>query len=262
MYADYHTHTSFSDDSAYPMENCVVDGIELGLEEICFTEHMDYGVKTVENCDCESYYEEVLRMRSLYGDRIAIKMGMEFGVQRHTISDYQKVYDAYPFDFILMSCHQVDDLEFWNNAYQAGKSQRAYDEAYYEEILHCAQSFDDFSVLAHLDMIKRYDKKGAYPFEKVKDIVAEIYRTVIQKGKGIEINTSSERYRLPDSTPSREFLELYKDMGGKIITIGSDSHAKAHLGHGIEDAKAFMKGLGFEAFYTYDQMEPVAWRLG
>ena len=72
-------------------------------------------------------------------------------------------------------------------------------------------------------MIERYDKVGKYPFEKVKDIVTEILMHVIAHGKGIEINTSSFRYGLEDLTPSKEILKLYQELGGTIITIGSDA---------------------------------------
>jgi len=39
--SDYHMHTSFSGDSTAPMEQMILKGIELGLNSICFTEHMD-----------------------------------------------------------------------------------------------------------------------------------------------------------------------------------------------------------------------------
>ena len=75
----------------------------------------------------------------------------------------------------------------------------------------------------------RYDEIGNYPFEKVKPIITKILKIVIQDGKGIEINTSSRRYGLKDSTPSRDILKLYKELGGKIITIGSDSHKSENI---------------------------------
>lgn len=50
MFADYHVHTEFSDDSVYPMEQVVRDAIAGGMDEICFTDHVDYGVK--QDWDC------------------------------------------------------------------------------------------------------------------------------------------------------------------------------------------------------------------
>lgn len=88
-------------------------------------------------------------------------------------------------------------------------------------------------------------------------MIAEILKIVIADGKGIEVNTSSHRYGLTDSMPSAELLGLYKDLGGSIVTIGTDSHAPAHLGTYIGEAKSLLKGLGFRHFCTYEKMQPI-----
>ena len=116
--------------------------------------------------------------------------------------------------------------------------------------------YHNYSVLGHLDLISRYDKAGYFPFEKIRPIVTEILRTVIDDGKGIEINTSSHRYGLSDLTPSRDILRLYRDLGGEVITIGSDSHKKEHLGAFVRETMDEMKALGFNALYTFDEMVP------
>ena len=258
MLSDYHIHTSFSDDSQYPMEDCIKRYIDIGFQEICFTEHVDYGVNNnLQVCDTDSYRKEFLRCRELYGDKIRLRYGMEFGVQRGTVKDFQKMFDENPFDFIILSCHQVDNLEFWNYQFQEGRSQKEYNEKYYEEILKVMELYDDFSVLGHLDSIKRYDKAGEYPFEKVRDIIEEILKMAIGKGKGIELNTSSFRYHLSDLTPCREILRLYRDLGGEILTFGSDSHEKAHTGYMIRETREELKSMGFRRFHTFDGMKPI-----
>ena len=103
----------------------------------------------------------------------------------------------------------------------------------------------------------KYDKEGYFPFERIRPVVAEILKTVIADGKGIEINTSSHRYGLRDLTPSRDILRLYRDLGGEVITIGSDSHKKEHLGAYVRETMGEMKELGFKAYYTFDKMIPV-----
>jgi histidinol-phosphatase (PHP family) len=115
--------------------------------------------------------------------------------------------------------------------------------------------------LGHLDLISRYDEAGYFPFEKIRPIVTEILETVIADGKGIEINTSSHRYGLQDLTPSVDILRLYRELGGQILTIGSDSHRKDHLGAYIQDTMQEAKKLGFEEIYTFEQMRPIAHRL-
>ncbi len=272
MFADYHVHTEFSDDSVYPMEDVVKDAIYMGMDEICFTDHVDYGIKEdwdcgkeivyrqgepMANVDYPRYVKAINRLRDAYGNRITIRMGMEFGAQMHTIPKFESLFGRYPFDFIILSVHQVEDKEFWNGDFQKGRSQKEYNERYYEEMLNLVSNFHDYSVLGHMDLIVRYDEAGVYPFEKIRPFAEEILRKVIKDGKGIEVNTSYHRYRLKDSTPSRDILRLYRELGGRIVTIGSDSHKKEHLGAYIQETKELLKSLGFQEFCTFESMNPV-----
>lgn len=273
MIADYHMHTYYSDDSQYKMEEAVKKAIELGLNEICFTDHVDYGIKLehedymrlneeerknwVANVDYKHYFEEIHQLQVKYKDRITIKQGMEFGIQTHTIPAFQTLFDRYDFDFIILSCHQVEDKEFWTQDFQKGRSQQVYNERYYEEILNVIKVYKDYSVLGHLDLLKRYDLKGEYPFEKTKEIITEILKIVIADKKGIEINTSSFYYGLNDLMPSKNILKLYHDLGGTILTIGSDSHKEEQVGAHIEEIHEELKKIGFKQICTFDKMKPI-----
>ena len=158
--------------------------------------------------------------------------------------------------------HQVEDKEFWTGEFQEGRTQDEYNRKYYEEILKTMQMYKDYSVLAHLDLIVRYDKNGVYPFEKVKDIIAAILEQAIRDDKGIEINTSSWKYGLSDTQPSRAILRLYKDLGGKILTVGSDAHKKEFLGSHFDDAFAILKDeIGFKEIATFNKMIPSFYKL-
>jgi histidinol phosphate phosphatase HisJ family len=257
MLADYHMHTSFSNDSKYDMEDVILKSIEKGLEEICFTEHSDYGTMGDYVVDYEAYYQKFLELKEKYKKQITLKFGCEFGVQKHTITYYKRDFGKYPFDFIILSNHQIDDIEFWTYKYQEGKTQAEYNLGYYQAIYDVIQNFDDYSVLGHLDLIKRYDQAGEYPDEKLIEIIELILKHVISHGKGIEVNTSCFRYGLTDLTPSCYILELYKELGGTIITIGSDTHEEEHVGYKIEDVKKVLKKIGFKTFCTYEGMKPI-----
>lgn len=272
MFADYHVHTEFSEDSVYPMEDMVKDAVRMGMEEICITDHVDYGVrddrdsekelpcrdgKILANVDYPSYMERIEYLKKQYRGQIRIRTGMEFGMQNHTIPQFQKLFDRYPFDFIILSIHQIENQEFWTQDFQKGRTQKEYNERYYEEMLSLVRNYKDYSVIGHMDVIKRYDKAGTYPYEKVKPQIEEILRIVIADGKGIEVNTSSHRYGLNGLMPAEEILRLYRELGGEIITIGSDSHKPAHLGNYIEETKIRLKAMGFCRFCTYDKMQPV-----
>lgn len=290
MFADYHIHTYYSDDSTYPMEQVVKDAISKGITDLCFTDHVDYGIKedadklTTEqrqelkvkiqnpnvpqyNVDYPAYVAEYQDLKEKYADKINLKLGMEFGLQIHTIPQYQNLFNSYPFDFIIMSCHQVENKEFWTQEFQQGRSQDEYNQRYYDEILAQVKNYHDYSVLGHLDLIARYDKAGVYPFAKIRDKIAEILKIVIADGKGIELNTSSVRYKIhnaqrePELTPSREILALYKELGGRIITVGSDSHKPEHLGAYIAEQSQELKKLGFTEICTFEKMQPIFHKL-
>lgn len=279
MRTDYHVHTEFSDDSNYPMEQVIKDAITKGFDELCFTDHVDYGIKKdwdepgemiyrkggagepdqmpVANVDYPVYYKTFQKMKELYQDKISMKFGLEFGMQAHTVEKYEKLFSRYPFDFIILSVHEIEDKEFWDQGFQNGMTQQEYNERYYEEMLYLVQNYHNYSVLGHMDLITRYDKAGVYSFEQLKPILTKILKIVITDGKGIEVNTSSHRYGLKDLTPSRDILKLYKELGGKIITIGSDSHKPEHLGAFVDETKEELKALGFEQICTFDKMKPV-----
>ncbi len=272
MYSDYHLHTEFSDDSEYPMESLVCDAINMGLKEICFTDHVDYGVKTefgshnarihkgkpVTNVDYPRYFKAIKALQSKYHDQITIRSGLEFGVQAHTQDAFLKLEQTYPMDFIILSIHQVNDQEFWTQEFQDGKTQAEYNRAYYEALLDVVKHYKAYSVLGHLDLIVRYDEQGTYPYVDVKDRIREILKVVIQDGKGIEVNTSYNRYGLSDMTPSRAILKLYRELGGEIITIGSDTHKAEHLGAYIDETKEELLKLGFKYHHTFDKMKHIA----
>lgn len=257
MLADYHIHTNFSDDSGYPMRDCIERAILLGIDEICFTEHIDYGCTTSFCCNCDEYLKAFTKFKELYKEKITLKFGIEFGVQAHHKKYFDDIFQKYPFDFALLSFHQVEDKELWNQDFQSGKTQDEYNRIYFEEMLNTVKVFDNFSVLAHMDLMRRYDRFGEYPFEKFKDIAEEILKLVIEKGKGIEINTSSFRYKLKDLTPSRDILRFYRELGGEIITIGSDSHRAEQLGQNLLLVREELKNLGYKYFCTFDKMKPI-----
>ena len=281
MRADYHVHTEFSDDSEYSMEQVVKDAISKGLDEICFTDHVDYGIKKdwddpsgieyretspgvfqpFANADYPRYYELYRQLKEKYAREISLKLGMEFGMQMHTVEKYEKLFARYPFDFIILSIHQVDDKEFWTQDFQSGKTWQQYNERYYEEMLHLVKNYHNYSILGHVDLITRYDKAGVYPFEKIKPLLTEIFKTVIADGKGIELNTSSHRYGLNDLTPAKNILKLYRQLGGRIITIGSDSHKAEHLNAYIDEGREELKKLGYTEFCTFRQMQPIFHKL-
>ena len=256
MRSDYHMHTSFSLDSDFPMEEEIRVAISRGLEEICFTEHVDHLDSRGNDTNIIKYYHEYKRCKEIYKDQITLKFGIEFGIQPHTVHFFQDDFKQVEFDFVILSCHQVDDKELWNKEYQQGKTQEELNIGYYENIYKSMLLYKDYSVLGHLDAIKRDDPYGEYDDEKIMDMLTKILTQAIQDNKGIEVNTSNFRYQLSDLTPSKKILKLYYDLGGRIITIGTDSHTKDRVGENVDTIIGILEEIGFTDITTFTKQIP------
>jgi len=261
MKSDYHCHSDHSPDSVVTMREHCEKALELGLQELCFTDHLDYGIKYVypegKEFSYETYFKGIEEVREAYRGRLVIKTGIEFGAQIHTLQHYRNDYQQLPFDFILLSSHEIDNQEFWRHDYQKGKTQFEYNRGYYQNLLEMVKAYDGYSVLAHLDVMKRYDQAGIMDDEYVIDLIELILKEVIKSGRGLEVNTSCVRYRLNDLTPSKRILKLYRDLGGSILSLGSDAHQVGQLGDHMEDIRQQLRELGFTHFYTYDKLKPI-----
>ncbi|MBD7911483.1 MULTISPECIES: histidinol-phosphatase HisJ family protein [Clostridium] len=259
MYNDYHMHSYFSADSITPMESMIVKSIDLGLNEICFTDHVDYDIIGNPNVfiDYDKYFEELCFYKEKYRKNISIKKGLEIGLQPHILHRCSKEIQSHDFDFIIASIHTLERLELYTCDYHKGKTQEEVYDKYYSTLFNIIKNYKDYSVLGHLDLIKRY---GDYPTilddSIFSDYFKSILKQVIEDGKGIEVNTSCFRYGLPDLTPSTYILKLYKELGGEILTVGSDSHVTKDIATKFQQVHNYLKELGFKYVCEFTKMEP------
>lgn len=257
MFYDYHMHCYFSADSKTPMQDMIEQSITLGLKEICFTDHVDYDIIGNPNVkiDYDKYFEELNDSAIKYKDKISIKKGLEIGLQTHLLERYSKEIREDDFDFIIASIHTIDRNELYTRDYHKGKTLHEAYEGYYKVLLDIVNSYTDYSVLGHLDLIKRYDPT-ILEDKLFIDYIESILRKVIENGKGIELNTSSFRYNLPDLMPSTNILKLYKNLGGEIITVGSDSHTPDQIATKFDYVHEILKDLGYKYTCRFDNMKP------
>ncbi|MDI6601139.1 MAG: histidinol-phosphatase HisJ family protein [Thermoanaerobacteraceae bacterium] len=231
---DYHIHTQFSKDSKLTMEDVCKQAIEMGLQEICFTDHWDLnpsGEYFDFDLNYQSYTMEYIRCSEMYGDKIKIKKGLEIGLQSHLLDKIDKLLKDKNFDFILGSIHYVNKVDlFKEDFYKNREKSEAFNE-YLQEVYTCITEFDNFDCLGHLDVIRRYciynDKSLLY--DDYMEILDKILIMLVNKNKGLEANISAERYGLGNILPSEEIFKRYGDLEGKIVTLGSDSHLNEHF---------------------------------
>lgn len=259
--ADYHTHTSFSSDSKASMTNMIEKAIQLGLKEIAITDHIDFDYPDPEYpflFDYKDYYEAIKNCQEKYEKKIHIAIGIEFGLQEIVKEQTQAFYNAHNFDFCIGSTHCINGLELYHNYFYEGKTQKKAYQQYFEDLLNNVKVFDCFQVYGHMDYVNRY---GDYNnknlnYNDFKDIIDEILKLIIKKEKGIEINTSGFRYGLGYAHPKLEILKRYKQLGGEIITIGSDAHTPNDITSHFKEAYELLQAAGFQAITVFRNQKP------
>lgn len=255
---DFHIHSDFSMDCKYLMEEMVISAIDKNMRSICFTDHIDYEVsKNKIDIDfrTEDYFRKVKKVKYKHMKDIEILAGVEIGMQPHLADRYNELIDNNPFDFVLMSIHSIEGMDIHYDKFTQNKKPIDAINKYYEYMYQCILSYDNYDVLGHIDYIDRYfEGLLVIPeFKEYSSIVEDLLKLIIEKGKGIEINTGGIKYGLDYFHPKIEILELYRDLGGEIITIGSDAHSPEYIGYEYKKAEKILKEMGFKYIYLFKE---------
>lgn len=254
---DYHMHSDFSADCEEPMEKTIQSAIDKGLTEICFTEHVDYDYPdpTISfDLDYQAYDQKIKEMQQKYAGKLGIKKGVEVGIEPCYIDRFNEMLSREQFDFVICSMHVTERKDLHSGDFFKGKTVEEAYEIYYKELLDCVKQFDQFSILGHIDLVKRYTKeKSKFDFH---DIIGEIFNVIIPRGQGIELNTSGYKYGLGGGMPSTDILKLYKQYGGEVLTLGSDSHIADTVSCKFKDSLKLFQEIGFKYITTFNDMKP------
>ena len=262
MIIDYHVHTNFSPDSSMSMIEACNRSIENGVKEICFTDHIDLEANkklTQINIDLESYIYNIDTCKDLFKNRLIIKKGIELGIQPEILSNSYEFLRNYRLDFIIASIHAVKNQYIFLKEYMENKNIEEQILEYYMSLLSSIQSAEFFNVIGHIDVIKRYIPKDYSNQEydsNFKELIENILKILINKNKGIEVNTSGISYGLNDFHPSKDILMMYKELGGSIITIGSDAHKPEFIGAHVNNAIELLRSIGFKYITVFEEGKP------
>lgn len=261
--SDYHLHTSFSSDSTASMESMVQHGIALGLQTLCFTEHHD--IDYPENpegfdflLDLPSYRQKLFEIKEKYENQIEINYGIELGLMPTTLDACTDFARRDSFDFIIGSTHIVNQMDPYDSIYFETYPSKSGLTKYLEDILTNVSAFHDYCVYGHLDYAARYikDKNFQFHYQDYGDLIDEILKKIISDGKGIEVNTAGLKYGMSDPNPHHEILSRYLELGGEIITIGSDGHCPEHMAYDFAVLPDFLKSLGFRYYTIFRHQKP------
>lgn len=258
--ADQHMHTNYSFDSEASMESMVLGAIEKGLKHINFTDHNDFDYpvseKFPEGCwdlNVDSYLYQLLSLREKYKEQIEIGFGIEIGLQDISFRKNAVLGRSHEFDFIIGSTHLVKNIDVYEPVYFEGRSANASLTEYFNEILKNIRQYQNFDVLGHLDYITRRLPGGEdlYKPSDYMDIIDEILNLIIENEKGIELNTSALNQGLRNPNPCPELIKRYKELGGEIITVGSDAHCPENIATHFKDAEEILVNAGYKYYSVF-----------
>lgn len=254
---DTHTHTGFSDDCDTSVEEMLRGAASKGIKTLTVTDHYDPGYPDPAfpfTIDFDSYQKTMLAARKEYRDIMDIRIGLEVGIMEGQFMEADKIINAFPYDLIIGSfhCHRGRDLYTYDFTDVDGPAML---EDFYSYMYDCLNIFDNYDIIGHFSILDRYIGK-LYDYSPLEDIIDEILRLLVQNGKGIEINTSSFKYGTGTWLPRESILKRYLQLGGEILTFGSDAHSPEHYQYHFNDAAELAKTLGFRYYCTFRERKP------
>ncbi len=256
---DYHMHSLRSGDGKDAITDMCGQALKMGLEEIAVTDHFEpcESDKTYPFYNFQKYIADLMVANVIYFDKIKIKSGVELG-QPHMYPEVSlRLIEENPYDYVIASDHKLRDGRDFSEITYTNENVDKYCSIYLDELTMMAK-WDNFDCLGHLDLVKRYAARNGISvhFMDYAERLEEILKTVISNGKGIEVNASGLRQKAAECFPGLDILRFYKQLGGQIITVGSDAHNAVDVGKGINEAIELIKAAGFDYLTVYTKRQP------
>ncbi len=263
FFPDYHLHSHFSTDSDADINDIISQAKSNGMNSICMTDHHDLDFPFFDEngerqfqLDLPSYYKDLSSLKEQLAPDFDLRIGVELGVMPSCTDKATEFAVSHKeLDFIICSTHIVDGLDPYEPEYFDKYSDAEGYRLYFEAILDTVKGYTDFDVYGHLDYIVRYGKRkfDSFEFKNYRDIFEELLKIIIHNGRGIEVNTGGLYRGMSVAHPHIDILRLYKELGGEVITVGSDAHTADRVGYGFDTAKELLLSCGFKHYCTYEK---------
>ena len=270
MLCDYHMHCHWSADATTPLRDQLHRAEQLGLEEVCMTDHTEvnfYRQADEYDMNLQAYHDAYLSIPQ--NGRLKVKFGLEAGMPCRG-EDMKILADrvrSQPFDFVIASCHVVDNDEdpFEPEYYQVPGRDLTWCHKHYISHVHKMLTYlpdDCFDAVGHIDYAAKFCPwPGAtLRYEHAPDEIDALYRYIIPRGKCIEINTSTYR-KLGKELPGRDWLRRYVELGGEYVTFGGDAHVPQHIAYRFDEAVEIARDAGIRYYATFDGRKPTFHKL-
>ena len=268
---DNHNHSNFSfDGKRTTIEASARSAYLKGLGGLCFTDHCDFYIPPMkaeltdavpEHFDIPAQQAEIDHINGMISqmsgaDSFKILKGIEIGMHEECRERIRQTMEENEFDQVIASVHYLDQTDPYYGGYYEGKDWKQAYGLYLETIYREMTWLGDFDIMGHYDYIARY---APYPqasilYRDFSDIFDEMFRYLIQEGKALEINTKSyQEYKGRTPQLDSDILNRYKEMGGEIISFGSDSHDRERVGNNFTHYAGLMHRHGFRWTAHYEK---------
>jgi len=260
---DLHIHTSLSTDCDASMMDMAAAAAQKGLRYISFTDHIDFdfpgGGYMV---DFDEYKIQFEAVKAAFPN-MSIAKGIEAGIEPHSWHRHIELLSGKGLDYVLGSVHVVFGRDpYFPELWEKVTKQEAFDE-YARLLTKCLEAIDLFDVFAHIGYIGKYcpSEENLFKYSDYTDIIDIVLKTLIENSKGLEVNTSG-LVKIGDYMPEKPIIERYRELGGEIITIGSDAHLPENVGLAADYTLKYLNSLGFKYIYIYENRVPKAISIG
>ena len=263
---DMHTHTDCSHDSRQPIGELCAAAVAAGMAGVAVTNHSDtpYSHEHGDFARLERSIRTCREAAQQYAGQLEILSGVEIGEPLWHPENTRTVLGLGEYDVVLASVHgQLEDgvcvylgdrdIPAWSKTRLDGYLRR-----YLSDLAEAAETAD-YDILAHLDIPLRYiNGKAGHGMElqNYADLVDTVLRTVIRRGKTLEVNTSglAAGWRC---MPELAVMQRYYELGGRRISVGSDAHASANVACGLAQTVQQLQAIGFTGQTIYRKRQPV-----
>jgi histidinol-phosphatase (PHP family) len=252
---DFHLHTNISVDSPASIDEMIQKAAEAGFTEVAITDHVDHNPADdgAGMYDPDKAYLATLAVRERFADRITVRHGAELGEPHFYAKENERLLKL-PLDVVIGSIHCMGNFGIHSDLFD--KISPPYAIRNYFQLMQEMVNQADIDILGHLDYFDRYTaprKIPGYNPDEYKDQIIGILKTIISRNIALEINTSGFRpgHDAPRPFPHPRVLTWYYEMGGRLISIGSDAHLPEQIGIGFSPTIELLQKIGFREYHVY-----------
>lgn len=250
---DAHLHTNLSHDSEVPIDVYCAEAVARGIPEIAITDHADFDARAsaLAFASFAPRERQVREAAARWADRgLRVHFGIEITYESRCEAEIRDHLARHPYDFTIGSVHVAASSPYVDDRVAGWVAGRSFDEIvapYFAEVEAAIRS-ELFDTIGHLDYVKKYlgDHVKPSAFAARPDVYEPLLRALVETGTGLEVNASGLRQGPRETYPPPWAVARYRELGGTVVTAGSDAHAAAQFAFGLAQAYEIAAAAGFE----------------